>query len=294
MKCCICGTLRNCGKYINNVLTNMEKITTLFDDYVIILYYDHSDDDTLIQLQNYSLINPKLNLYVNTSPLTHHRTYNISKGRNHIINTIKESYSDFEYFIMMDCDEKSCGTINLNVLQNALNISDQWDSLSFNRTDYYDLWALSIDNLVFSCWHFKNKSVDFWQSYIDNVLLHTPEDKLVSCYSAFNGLAIYKTNKFINCVYDGVFRYDYIPPNLMLANIKLCGDIVATHDGQDCEHRHFHFQAMLMNGARNRISPQILFSEYDNNTQHDPPLGKHLGNFTFNSKTNLKIDMRLK
>ena len=40
MKCCICGTVRNCGKYLDNIFSIMEQIETLFEDYKIILYYD--------------------------------------------------------------------------------------------------------------------------------------------------------------------------------------------------------------------------------------------------------------
>ena len=37
MKCCICGTVRECGKYLKDVFSNMEQLGKLFDDYVIIL-----------------------------------------------------------------------------------------------------------------------------------------------------------------------------------------------------------------------------------------------------------------
>ena len=53
MKCCICGTVRDCGKYLNNIFIIMEKIGTLFEDYRIILYYDQSQDNTLDILKHY-------------------------------------------------------------------------------------------------------------------------------------------------------------------------------------------------------------------------------------------------
>jgi len=46
MKCCICGTVRDCGMYLDNIFGIMEKIATLFEDYRIILYYDKSNDNT--------------------------------------------------------------------------------------------------------------------------------------------------------------------------------------------------------------------------------------------------------
>jgi hypothetical protein len=53
MKCCICGTVRNCGKYLEKVFSNIEKIGTIFDEYVIIVYYDVSNDNTLEFLKQY-------------------------------------------------------------------------------------------------------------------------------------------------------------------------------------------------------------------------------------------------
>jgi hypothetical protein len=38
--------------------------------------------------------------------------------------------------------------------------------------------------------------------------------------SAFNGIAIYRTEKFIDCTYDGRFRLDYIPKKLIDKKIK--------------------------------------------------------------------------
>ena len=69
MKCCICGTIRNCAPYLDKIFQNMELIGSLFEDYVIILYYDESYDDTLEKLKNYQKENNKLYFYVNKSPL---------------------------------------------------------------------------------------------------------------------------------------------------------------------------------------------------------------------------------
>ena len=65
MKCCICGTVRNCGKYLEKVFSNIEKIGTIFDEYVIIVYYDESNDNTLEFLKRYKEKNNKLIFYVN-------------------------------------------------------------------------------------------------------------------------------------------------------------------------------------------------------------------------------------
>ena len=104
-KCCICATVKNCGKYLKFIFLNIDCISKLFDDYRIIMYYDVSTDDTLHILRQYKNVNPKFILYENKNKMSIYRTHNIAKGRNYCIQTIKRYYFDYEYFIMMDCDE---------------------------------------------------------------------------------------------------------------------------------------------------------------------------------------------
>jgi hypothetical protein len=63
-KCCICGTVLNCGNYLDKIFSNMEELGKLFDDYRIILYYDKSNDNTLNKLKSYQAINDKFIFYV--------------------------------------------------------------------------------------------------------------------------------------------------------------------------------------------------------------------------------------
>jgi len=273
MKVCICGTVKNVGKYLNNVFQNMEKIGSLFEDYIIILYYDNSSDNTLDLMKRYQNINPKLLFYVNKNKLLKSRIHNISRGRNFCLNIIRKNFTNYEYFIMMDCDDVCSGNINLNVLENNLQEEKikKWDALSFNKKDYYDIWGLSIRPYVVSMRHFhKMEKVEtLMKTYIKKLLEKIPYDNLLSCYSAFNGFSIYKTNIFLKCYYDGRLRLDLIPTNLININkrilndkIKLNKSICNSEDSiyEDCEHRSFHLQAIKKCNARIFISPQILFN----------------------------------
>jgi hypothetical protein len=157
MKCIICGTVKNVGKYLIDVFSNIEKISTLFDDYKIILYYDHSEDDTLQKLKDYSNKNNKFIFYVNQSQLSTTRTHNIANGRNFCLQFIRDKCSDWDFFIMMDCDDVCSGNMNLDVLKNNL-YKDTWDCLSFNKDSYYDIWALSIYPYYLSYVHLGNNA----------------------------------------------------------------------------------------------------------------------------------------
>ena len=262
-KCCICGTVRNCEKYLDKVFNNIEQISSLFSDYIILIYYDNSDDNTLTVLKNYQNLNPKLIYYVNTDPIVfswNTRTFNIAKGRNWCIQTIKCFYSDWEFFIMMDFDDVCSDNIKLDVLSKNL-IRNDWDSLSFNKKNYYDMWALSLYPYIHSCLHFnigQFNGVDLTRRNFNQVLLKTPQNSLIKCYSAFGGFAIYRTNKFLNCKYDSKCRLDLIPNHLLEKYINLVKKITNSLS-VDCEHRAFHYEAILLNNARIRISPDILF-----------------------------------
>lgn len=258
MKCCICGTIKNVEYYLNKNFENMELIGSLFEDYIIILYYDYSSDNTLQKIKDYQIKNNKLQIIINNETPLEYRTHRIAKGRNSIIQMIKDKYSEYEYFIMMDCDDRCAYNMRLPLLKKYLTNDNNWDSLSFNHpSGYYDSWALSIRPFVASCHHFKN--ADIGQRLITKIIQKIPKNKLIQCLSAFNGFSIYKTCKFIDCVYDGNFRLDYIPKKLIYENIKAAGNINITQNKEDCEHRHFHFQAVFKNNAKIMISPHCLF-----------------------------------
>jgi hypothetical protein len=257
MKCCICGTVRNCGPYLDKIFSNMELIGSKFDDYRIILYYDQSKDNTLQKIKEFHQRNPKLIFYINRKKLLPYRTHRIAQGRNMCLNIIRRRFSDYDYFMMMDCDDRCAKDINQDVLQNYLSRND-WDGLSFNHPDgYYDSWALSKRPFVLSCHHFRDPTQG--AGLINKIIHKSNPNDLIRCISAFNGFAIYRTNKFLNCIYDGRFRLDYIPPQLIAENIKASGNLNFAQNKEDCEHRIFHFQAFLKNAARIRIAPVCLF-----------------------------------
>jgi len=261
MKCCICGTVKNCGQYLNKVFKNIELIGALFEDYNIIIYYDKSDDDTLNILKKYKNINPKLIFYVNLSPLSQFRTHNISKGRNICLEYIRNFYKDYEMFIMMDLDDVSCKELNIEILQHYLNIND-WDSLSFNTSPtYYDLWALSIYPYYLNGFAFENHDIilTLLAKHITKKLSNLTSGELLQCASAFNGFSIYRTNKFIDCNYDGSMRLDLLPFINIFKNNNYINCKFNYKKEEDCEHRAFHFESIKKHNSRIMISSDIIF-----------------------------------
>jgi len=270
-KCCICGPVKNVGIYLEKVLQNIEKIGSIFEDYKIILFYDESIDNTLQILKKYQLKNNRLEFFVNKKPSSSFRTHNIAFARNYCLKQIKEKYSDYSYFIMMDMDNVNCKTVHAEILKKYLNEKkDDWDALSFQTSPhYYDIWGLSIYPFCFSYNHFKNNQqfYSIIQKYVDKKLLNLKPGTLLPCLSAFNGFSLYKTSIFKDCEYDGKIRFDLVPKKFLLAHsIAAKSPIIykkyQTVNGfyEDCEHRAFHFQSLLKKNAKIRISPEVLFN----------------------------------
>lgn len=269
MNCCICGAVKNCGKYLTKVFENIEKIGSIFDDYKIILFYDKSDDNTLDILRNYQEKNKRLFFFVNKHPQSAFRTHNIAIARNYCLNYVRKNNEHFPYFIMMDMDDVNCKEVNVNILQKYLARND-WDALSFNSTPkYYDIWGLSIYPYCFSYNHFKNNVQNYYviQDYIMKKLKNLKPDQILQCRSSFNGFSIYRTKIFMDCYYDGRIRFDLLSPEDLITHAKAANSKLVFKDyghvkghAEDCEHRAFHFMAIKNHNAKIMISPEILFT----------------------------------
>jgi hypothetical protein len=224
----------------------------------LIVAYDDSSDNSLKLLEE-SDFHPILLNVKNTSSI---RTERISNARNTILEYISSLDKKPEYFAMMDTNEYSCiGPIQIDVLKEAFQRYEEWDCISFNReAGYYDTWALSFEPYIFSFFHFMN-----WRSFVDimrkdfNDTLQSPGDDLLEVWSSFNGFAIYKTDKFINCRYSHIPCIDLIPRDLLIKQINLVGTFPMMIQMGDCEHRKFHFEAIQKNGARIRVMKKYLF-----------------------------------
>jgi hypothetical protein len=263
MKTYICGCAKSCEKYIDDVFKNIDKIIPLFEDYLIVIAFDNSDDKTLRKLCDMKR-KYKMEIIINPMSLTNIRVENICNARNQLLQFIRsKNLSDFEYSIMMDLDDVCSSPINVPVVFNALN-RDDWDAISFNRNDYYDIWALSVKPYIFSCWHFPNgfEAVKQIKQFIKKELDECEPGKLYECISAFNGFAIYRMSAFQGVSYEWnvnknieIMQHDWIA----LTARALCQPIGKRTCDDDCEHRYFHMKATKVNGARIRISPEILF-----------------------------------
>jgi hypothetical protein len=221
-----------------------------------------------------------MRILVNFHPMTNIRTQNISNARNLLLSTIRQDadHREFAYFMMIDCDEVCGRNMNLQHLDKFVNpvnnttitSAQSWDSISFNRGDYYDIWAFSNDPCVASCWNWENRHTShMWtlslKKWIIDELAKLGPDDLMPCYSAFNGFALYRMSTYIDCHYEWNMQkvMEFIPQEWINKQFSIIKKPFFMSVG-DCEHRFFHIQAVLEKGAKNWITPLCLFDE-------DPP-----------------------
>ena len=268
----ICGTVRNCEPYLNAVFDAMQKIQTLFNKTHIIISYDESKDKSLLKLAQYKAkCSTKMDILMNRAPLSVRRTENISKARNAIIDrmnaVVENSQEEWPYFIMMDMDDVCAGEPNIEAIQRALCRESEWDTISFNRPGYYDIWALSLSPFIYSSWGWESPYdvVDIMRKYVISKLAELPDNGFLECLSAFNGFAIYKTHPFLKCRYDWLMPKKYMSMKELEANRCALGfrgsfsPLDKQTNEPDCEHRALHMSAIYEYGARVRISPEYVF-----------------------------------
>ena len=261
----ICGSVRDCATYIPAVFENIRRIIPLFNDFHIIMSLDVSSDNSFELIQAHRrYFKDKMCVLYNTAPLPGIRVERISNSRNRILNRIRDVLKfkqDFNLFIMIDCDDVCATKIKPEILSKYLSRTD-WSGLSFNRRDYYDIWALSFSPYMYSCWHFidAKQVINEMRTQIQKHLSKLGVDELFQCSSAFNGFSIYRISDFINCEYDWRIDYSYFTLEIFKLNaIHAKSSPVKREPNQDCEHRMFHFQAIRKNNARIMISPLYLF-----------------------------------
>jgi hypothetical protein len=272
----LCFAVRNCEKYLADIFANIERLKILNINTYCIFVYDNCNDRSANMLEEYQNKYPE-NVIVrtieNTSQL---RTVRIASARNTCLQIlykklIDNDLIDIKYHIMIDGDNRCIAKWDIDLIDKYLNNfdNDDWDCISFNRRKYYDTWALMFDDFKHHCWGYGNEKDC---RAVSAIMLKCINSKLENCktnsievMSAFNGFAIYKTERFRGFYYDGLYSNikklitdDERKSTLnMLKNIyNLDIESLENHCdfiGQSCDCNFFHLSAFQA-GRKIKIS----------------------------------------
>ena len=257
-------TVRNCAQHLPHLFKNITRLRTLFRDFILIVAYDNCTDDSerlLKEFQTRSSFQVHLLNIDNPSP---QRTVRIANARNACLEKL-ETLNVHTHF-MVDADDVNVEPWNIKLLKYYLGRND-WEVLTFNRKDYYDIWALMYPPFQHHCWGFYEHSdvvVNHMKDDIVSKLEHCKE--WVPCQSAFNGFAMYKTRFFKGIRYDGEYKNlramipDVVRQNTLraLSSLGLPIRLDNIHYGASCEHLYYHLTAIAHKKVRIYISKYYI------------------------------------
>jgi len=262
----LCLCVRNCEEYLEKIFQNINLLKTLNFNFYTIFIYDNCIDNSEQLLINYR--NNNSNIIIKTiKNKSIYRTVRIAKARNECLNIIYNELKNIDFHIMIDADNSCIKKWNIDIIDKYLNNfdNDDWDCISFNRSFYYDIWALLFDNFKHHCFGFGNQNNHIIKIMYENIIdkLNNITENSIEVISAFNGFAIYKTDKFKDLKYDGLYLNlkslisDYERElNEKFLKEKYNINVKCQHDMiESCEHLYFHLNA-------NKLGNKIKISKF--------------------------------
>jgi hypothetical protein len=282
MKIALCFCVRNCAIYLNNIFLNIARFKSIQPDLHCVFVYDNCRDNSVDILKKYQTIHKNVILReIENTDI--HRTVRIAKARNECLSIVYNEISDVDYHIMIDCDNVNYLPWNINLLYYYLHQNKDWDVISFNRPNFYDIWALLFDNYKHHCHGFGKHNEDVINRMTIDILANLNRSKdTVDVLSAFNGFCMYKTKKVEGCRYDGLYinakkLTTEEEKQTTVAHLKKYNLHVTINDDcvECCEHIYYHLSA-IKKGCKIKLSK---FNLFENVQQKITP---KLGSILFN------------
>lgn len=264
MNVALCFCVRNCDQYLFHIFKNIEEFKKMSQHTIYTIFiYDNCCDQTETLLMQYKKLFPERTIIKTIRNNNHRRTVRIANARNTALYIIYNEIPDINYHIMIDADDVCCNKWNCELIEKYLDNfdNDDWDCISFNRDDYYDIWALQFDNFKHHCWGWviREQCVAIINIMKNEILtkLNSSSSNSIEVYSAFNGFCIYKSHRFREFYYDGYYKnvkkliseedreksIQYLK-NTYNINV-VCNEGEA--DGECCEHIFYHISALKQN-----------------------------------------------
>lgn len=266
-KILICGVGRNVAHSISSVIRNVEALQVHFSDYRVVIYENNSGDLTKQQLSQWALDNKKILIECeewSEEQMKLGRIQRIAIARNRVLELIKEFHlDDFEYLMMVDLDLNALWPIDEII--NTINSSIQWDCVGANgiikNGIYYDRFAFRDKNFPFGPEIFGNY---YWVDLrVSSEFSYLNQSDWISVYSAFGGLALYKTKSIINYAYSATVTED-----LKKFYQKLIVDLYPDRENLS---QYKRYLSRYTFGKFNKIDPRTIPVLFYRNTEWEDP-----------------------
>ena len=242
------GVVRDCAAHLPAVLSNVERLATLFDEAAYVFVENDSVDATRQMLQSWGTPRPNFSL-LNLAGLGRLaiRTLRLEFARNVYLEFIRgdPAFSGFDRLCVLDMDEVGTYPIDVQEFSAALTFMQQTPhcaAIFANQLGpYYDVWALRhpeycpedvwYEVLTWARRHGTSDQEAFNQTFARRIRSFARDTPPVEVDSAFGGL--------------GIYNLDYVrrggnPYLGSRVRVLREGGRLSTFRMQQCEHVHFH------------------------------------------------------
>lgn len=149
---CIVGACQNVEEFLPQVLENFDTIASWFKECKIVIFENDSTDNTPRMLDEWKQKGGHKTILTetNVSMRIPHRIERLAYIRNRLLYHVPPF---FDYMFMVDMDDVFAKPIQKKSFESCFKIEDQWDIVTANTEDYYDIYALRVPGLIeFDCW----------------------------------------------------------------------------------------------------------------------------------------------
>jgi hypothetical protein len=256
----IYGTIRDIEEHFIKSFTNIDLLSSFFNNVYIIIFENDSLDNTRNLLNSWASssnqnIVKHLILEDNLNSRFPLRAHRLAYCRNQILNYIFNNNLDKNYQYAIHCDlDDRFWSLDYNSICNCFQYDlNTWDAMFPVNANYsyYDFWALRCSQTwfnknIFCCEIENNQSCKEFEKHVPELcnFLQNNKNTLISVSSAFNGIGIYKLNSLNHCRYNASYE---------------CNSCKGKNIGcfEDNDHIGLH-KSMIFNGSKLFINTKMI------------------------------------
>lgn len=220
-KIVLLGLVRNLESKLENNIQELVKLLSNAKDYKIVLFENDSIDNTKTILKkitsennNIIVISQDYNRKHFGATKERERTEALAEYRNILQNYVNENFSDFDFVIVSDIDFVDFSRKGVYNTFGWFASSNDIDASAGNAYELKHTLSQKIKTLWnYDSWAYRGSwwnylQYDTEQTYFDNMLwfnFYIPPVGSIptKVYSAFGGMTIYKTKKYLQAQYEG-------------------------------------------------------------------------------------------
>jgi len=231
-KVAIVGLARNVELILKNNIIKIINCFSIAQDYRLFIFENDSTDNTKNILKTATETNEKIKFYTENynrkqygTTKEKERTQALAEYRNICVNWIHNNCADYDFIIVMDLDFFD---FSINGCYNSfgwLKENNQIDGIAGNSFELKKIFNDKIDLWNYDSWAFRGTWWEDSMKYLGSIYDYNPMlwfgfwippigSIPIKVNSAFGGMTIYRTGKFISGVYSGddcehvCFHYD--------------------------------------------------------------------------------------